>query len=227
MKRLFLRILLLIGISFLLFIAYFAYLIINATSVSDGISIQHYQNQKTALLVIDIQEGITGDLAADQTYVVQAPEFIKTVNELISIADSLKIPVIYIQQQTENWLLNWADGYVLAKGAPGVALDSHLTIISANHFTKPISDAFSNPELDSFLRINNINKLIITGLDIAYCANKTSLAAQNRGYEVVVIGDAVISESQELKEEKLVELKSKGIQINKSEFVIELFQTAY
>jgi len=225
MKRLFLRTLLVLGIVLIVFIGYIIYVYFNTNSISKGVAIQQYKNPNTALLVIDIQEGITGKYSVYKAHADQAPAFIKSVNKVILMADSLRVPVIYIQQQTENWLLNWNDDYVLAKGAPGVVLDHRLEIVSENIFTKPISDAFSNPELIEFLLAHKVNKLIISGLDIAGCAFNTTMAAKNRGYEVLVIEDAVISRNQELKEEKLIELENEGIRITNSESVIELLQS--
>lgn len=222
MKQFFFRLLFWIGISVFFFISYFVYVYYDAVSVSKGLPIPEYENSRTALLVIDIQEGITGETSQQKVYKDQASDLIKNVNEIISIALEKEIPVIYIQQQTENWLLNWADGYVLAKGQPGVAIDGRVKIVSLNQFTKRKSDAFSNYELDHFLRTLEINRLLITGLDIAYCANKTSLAALNRGYEVVVVEDAVISESSELKKEKLEELALAGVKIKEINQMLQL-----
>ena len=225
MKRFFLRTLLVLGIVLIVFIGYIIYVYFNTNTISKGVAIQQYKNPNTALLVIDIQEGITGKYSVYKAHADQAPAFIKSVNKVILMADSLRVPVIYIQQQTENWLLNWNDDYVLAIGARGVALDQRMEIVSENIFTKPISDAFSNPELEEFLIEDQISKLLVTGLDIAGCAFNTSMAAKNRGYEVIVIEDAVISKNQELKEEKLIELKNEGIRITNSESVIELLQS--
>ena len=85
--------------------------------------------------------------------------------------------------------------------------------MSANFFPKRKSDAFSNLRLDSFLDVLKVKQIVISGLDIAYCAGKTSQAALNRGYEVIVVEDAVISETAELKQEKIIELESAGAQI--------------
>ena len=202
-----------IGISLLFFIAYLVYLVDDANSVSKGFRIHIEERTETVLFVIDIQEGTTGDVAPPSGYVEQAPGFIERVNEVITIADSLDIPIVYIQQQTDNWFLNWADDYVLAKGDPGVELDGRMKILSANFFTKRKSDAFSNLKLDPFLAALKVRRIIITGLDIEYCAGKASLAALNRGYAVVVIEDAVISETDELRQEKIIELETAGAQI--------------
>jgi len=212
-KKFILRFLSWMGISLLFFIAYLVYLVDDANSVSKGFRIHINERTETVLFVIDIQEGTTGDVAPSSVYVDQAPGFIERVNEVITIADSLSIPIVYIQQQTDNWFLNWADDYVLAKGSPGVELDGRLKILSAYFFTKRKSDAFSNLKLDPFLAALKVRKIIVTGLDITYCAGRTSQAALNRGYEVVVVEDAVISESDELKLEKIMELETAGAQL--------------
>ncbi|MEJ2595408.1 MAG: LPS export ABC transporter ATP-binding protein [bacterium] len=177
--------------------------------------IPEYEKQKTALVVIDVQEGTTGKISADMHYVDQSADLIRKINAAIATAYEKGIPVIYIQQQTENRLLNWADGYYLAEGHPGVALDKRLKIVSLNQFTKRKSDAFSSYAFEKFLNNQQINRLLITGLDIAYCAGRTSKAALNRGYKVVVIEDAVISETEELKIESLEELRSLGASTKK------------
>lgn len=210
MKKILKRLLIYLAIIMVFFIAYLAYLYDDAIAVSRGIPIVEYEQPKMALLVIDVQEGTTGGISVDQYYKDQASELIGRVNEAITIAYDSGVLVVYIQQQTENWFLNWADGYVLAKGHPGVALDSRLKMVSLNHFPKRIMDAFSNPNLDKFLTGQQVDRLLITGLDVAYCANKTSRAALNRGYEVIILREAVISESAALKEEKLSELESVG-----------------
>ncbi len=199
-----------LAIALFFFIAYFVYIVDEATSISNGIPIPQYEKLKTALVIIDIQEGTTGNVSADMHYVEQSADLIKKINAAISTAYEKGIPVIYIQQQTENRLLNWVDGYHLAKGHPGVALDERLKIVSLHQFTKRKSDAFSSYAFEKFLNNQEINRLLITGLDIAYCAGRTSKAALNRGYSVVVVEDAVISETEELKRESLEELRSLG-----------------
>lgn len=223
MKKFIRRLLFWFLISLLFFVAYSIYILDDAKSISKGFHILQYEQQKTALLIIDVQMGTTGNLSQDQIYVEQSKELIRNINKAISIASEEKVDVVYIKQQTENWLLNMIDGYALAKGSPGVELDDRLKLVSINYFTKRKSDAFSSHGFDIFLNAMKINRLIVTGLDIAYCAYRTSYAGLNRGYEVIIIEDAVISESEELKKEKLKELTAKGaVVINSDQLSILL-----
>ena len=213
MRKIFLRLLFYLGISILFFVAYLVYIIDDAKSVSKGVPIDDYKNPSTVLFVIDVQEGITGNYALSDIYKDQAPELINSVNKAITVADLSNVPVAYIYQQTRNWFFNWADDYVLALGSPGVAIDGRIKLVSLNYFPKRKNDAFSNHDLNLFLETLEVNRIIISGLDIAHCAGKTSQAALNRGYEVVVIEDAVISETDELRKEKIIELETAGAQI--------------
>jgi nicotinamidase-related amidase len=212
-KLLLKRLLFYLAILLLFFLAYMAYLYDDAISVSKGVPIAQYENPTTALLVIDVQEGTTGEVSTDEHYTAQSSALIKKVNEAISVTHEAGYPVIYIQQETRNRILNWFDGYLLAEGYPGVAIDSRLKMVSINQFPKRIMDAFSNPVFDRFLQDMQVNRLIITGLDIAFCAGKTSQAALNRGYEVIIVEEAVISESDQLKNESLKMLQSKGAKV--------------
>jgi nicotinamidase-related amidase len=175
------------------------------------------------LLVIDIQEGITGEYSKDKHYIDQSTDLIKKVNQVITTSHEAKIPIVYIRQRTENWLLNWVDDYALAPDSPGVAIDKRIKMVSLNHFPKRKSDAFSNYELDHFLRTLEVDRLMITGLDIAFCAGRTSLAALNRGYKVVIIEDAVISETNDLKIKKLEELRVAGVKVISTDQLDALF----
>jgi nicotinamidase-related amidase len=207
------RLLYYLGILLLFFLAYLAYLFDDAHSVSRGIPIIDYEQPITALLVIDIQEGTTGEISTDDHYKAQSSALISQVNKAITITYDAGFPVIYIQQQTRNKLLNWFDGYLLAEGYPGVAIDIRVKMVSLNRFPKRIMDAFSNPLFEKFLQDAQVNRLIITGLDIAHCAGKTSQAALNRGYDVVIVEHAVISETEKLKNESLEELSNLGAQV--------------
>jgi nicotinamidase-related amidase len=224
MKAFLKRLLFYLAILALFFVAYLAYLYDDAVSVSKGFPIGTYENPTTALLVIDIQEGTTGEYSEDKSYKEQSSTLINNVNEVITTMHESGFPVVYIRQQTENWFLNWADGYVLAEGYPGVAIDSRVKIISMNHFPKRIMDAFSNPLLDEFLKELQVERLVITGLDIGACAKKTSLAALNRGYEVVIVNEAVISTSEKKKQEQLEELRSAGANVLEIDRLQDLFE---
>lgn len=215
MKKLVLRVLLGVLIVIVVILLYFTYLYFNISKVSEGTPIQAYEQPNSALLVIDVQEGTTGDLSEYPELKEQSQELIENINQLIQRAEMLKYPVIYITQETTNWLLNAATNYALARGEPGAEIDYRVMVVSENIFPKESMDAFSNPDLDEYLRKNQVDHLYITGLDAAGCAMKTTLGALNRGYKVSLVQNALISKSEEKKQEALAELESKGAKLLK------------
>ena len=54
---------------------------------------------------------------------------------------------------------------------------------------------FSNPELDAYLRAQQVSHLLVVGLDGAYCVNATTQGALNRGYKVTLYSDGIATES--------------------------------
>lgn len=223
MKRTIIRVLTTLGIILVILVIYTGYLYFASSSISKGEPIPKYDHSISALLVIDIQEGSTGNVSVSEEYINQADALILNVNELILLADSLNIPVVYIYHQIDNWLFNLATNGVLAKNSPGTAIDSRIKIVSKNIFSKEKMDAFCNPELDEFLKKHNVNKLLITGMDAVYCVNRTVYAALNRGYKITVIQDAIISETESKKIEMIEQFESDGIHVINSDEFSSLF----
>ena len=84
----------------------------------------------------------------------------------------------------------------LTPGSPGTEMDLRLIKVpGAKTFTKNRSDAFSTLELDAYLRENHVDRLLLTGLDGAYCVDATARGALNRGYQVTLFQDGIATES--------------------------------
>jgi nicotinamidase-related amidase len=182
-------------------------------SISKGKPIPEYKTERSALLVIDIQEGTTGRASISEGLIHQSSSFIQSVNRVIQKANCLQMPIAYVYHENTHWLLNLISRGVLAKGSPGTAIDKRITVITNNIFSKIKMDSFSNPNLDAFLRNHEINHLYITGLDAAYCVDRTSRASLKRGYHVTVIRDAVISETESKRKEMFQKYKGYGIRL--------------
>jgi nicotinamidase/pyrazinamidase len=185
----------------------------NASQISEGKRIIQQETKKPAVLVIDIQEGITGPSSTSDVFVVHSEELIRVVNRIIDSSARSNIPVIYVKNEITNPLINILNSS-MAKGSPGAELDSRLRIVSEYIINKDKSDAFSNSLLDSILIRNEINKLVFTGLDLALCVNSTILAAANRNYDICLISDALTSQYPDsLKQDMLEKFKQRGCEI--------------
>jgi nicotinamidase-related amidase len=74
------------------------------------------------------------------------------------------------------------------------------------------------------LQKNNINHLVVVGLDISYCVNKTAQGALNRGYQVTAIQDAVIGGSPETEKKMLGQFHERGIELMSTVGYLERMQ---
>jgi len=192
-----------------------------AVQISKGEPITLKDTVKQALLVIDIQEGTTGNYSDNDYYIMKSQELINTINLLADSSVKNNIPVIYIKNEITNFLINILND-TYAPGSPGSKLDARLNMVSDIIINKDKSDAFSNSALDSFLIKNEINKLVFTGLDLAHCVNSTIVAAENRKYNICLISDAVLAKSDSLKKAKLDEFKLRGIKVIPSNEYFEI-----
>ncbi len=159
---------------------------------TQGQKISKYANPRKALLVIDVQEDYTGQ-GKQPVLFKDAQKQITTINMLIGNATKAGMEVVYVRQIFDN---NFVTRHFIGRtieGQPGTELDSRIWMINQNDFTKRISDAFSNPQLEEYLVNNQVDELYLTGLDAAYCVYYTALGALNRGYKVTVVKDAIMT----------------------------------
>lgn len=149
---------------------------------------------RPALLIIDIQEDYTGPQARRRYR--DGDRIVAAANTLMAQARAKGIVVIFIQNVVDNALASLLMGGINTPGAPGTEMDRRLTKGPGDRtFTKNRSDAFSNHELDAYLRQNKVNRLLLTGLDAAFCVNATARGALNRGYKVTLFPQAIATES--------------------------------
>jgi nicotinamidase-related amidase len=200
--------------------AYMGYFFMQSGVVSKGVPIVPGGEEKSALLVIDIQEGITGKLASPYTrgLAQQSETFIQTVNLAIEKAQLKDIPVIYIRHENTDQIVNILTGGKLLKaGTAGTEIDSRVSVVPGPVFIKGKGDSFSNQQLDDYLRTRQINHLYMTGLDATQCVHKTIQGARQRGYKITAISDALIAATIEKKEKVLAEYKQEGVIVMKME----------
>ncbi|MDP3479514.1 MAG: isochorismatase family protein [Desulfoprunum sp.] len=182
-----------VGLIFVALIAVFA-VIYQSMQPTTGPKIGAYQDPRPALLVIDIQEDYTGPQAKKRYR--DGDRIVAASNALIAQAKEKGVKVVFIQNIIDNPLVAVLVGGINAPGSPGTEMDQRLEkILGTTTFTKNRADAFANPALDSYLRENQVDQLILVGLDAAYCVNATTMGALNRGYKVTLFSDGLATES--------------------------------
>ncbi len=167
-----------------------------AMSPTRGQRIDRYAAPRQALLVVDIQEDYTGPHARKPFR--DGDRIVAAANRLIENADALGLETVYIRNEFANPVLRAMAGGMNAPGASGTAIDARIRQVpGAPTLAKHRSDAFSNPDLDAYLRRRQVDRLWIVGLDAAYCVKSTMQGALNRGYQVTVVTDGIATESSQ------------------------------
>lgn len=212
MKKILLTFVSLLVLVILILVVNYLVFVKMATRISVGEPINPKETKNLAVLVIDIQEATTGNYSMYDNLVLNAEGLINNTNQIADSSIKYGVPVIYIRNEISNPLINILNSSY-AIGSPGSQLDARLNVVSDYIVTKKKGDSFSNPMLDNILIKHDINKLVFTGLDIAHCVNSTIQAAVNRNYDICLISDALLSESDSLKQVKIDEFRQSGFEI--------------
>src|SRR5205823_9445525 len=75
---------------------------------------------------------------------------------------------------------------------------------------KPGKGSFYATDLDTILHNNRIKSLVVCGVTTEVCVNTTVREANDRGYECLVVSDAVASYFPEFQEASLDMIKAQG-----------------
>ncbi|MEU7833720.1 cysteine hydrolase family protein [Nonomuraea sp. NPDC049129] len=134
----------------------------------------------TALLVIDVQNGIVAD--THQRDVVVA-----NVGTLVDRAREEGVPIVWVQHSSEQ----------LAKGSDAWQYVPELVRREAEPLVhKTFADSFEDTDLEEVLAGAGIGRLVVTGAQTDECIRSTIHGAFVRGYDVTLVGDAHTTEDQ-------------------------------
>ena len=134
---------------------------------------------KTALLIIDVQVGM---FTSDKP-IYDGEMLLERLAALIHKASLAHIPVIFVQNCGSA-------GDVLQPGAPGFPIHHRIApkpddlVVYKRH-----PDAFQDTTLQSELEKQGIRRLVVAGLNTAYCIDTTCRRANSLGYEVILVKD--------------------------------------
>ncbi|MCL2364675.1 MAG: isochorismatase family protein [Defluviitaleaceae bacterium] len=105
------------------------------------------------------------------------------IEALITHYDTTGDEAIFIQHQADN-----PDNPMFRVNTDNIAL----SIQPGHHmvFTKSVRDAFTNPELEQYLKNKGISQVDIVGFNVEMCCKCTAIGAYYRGFEVAYIADA-------------------------------------
>jgi nicotinamidase-related amidase len=175
--------------------------------------------ERTALVVIDMQKdflvpGGFGDFLGNDVTLLQRT--IAPIQALLAAARQLGMTVIHTREGHLPDLSDcpptkrtrWAEGTrigdvgpmgrILIRGEEGHGIIEEVAPIEGEIvIDKPGKDAFYATGLDELLRAQGIENLLITGVTTDVCCSATTIAANDRGFNALVVGDCVASYSPE------------------------------
>jgi nicotinamidase-related amidase len=133
---------------------------------------------KTALLVIDVQNGVVG-AAHDRDNVVA------NIGTLIDKARAAGVDVVWIQHHDEE---------LQPDSAPWRYVSELERQDSEPLVHKAYGDAFEDTELESVLAGRGVGRLVVSGAQTDQCIRSTLHGAIARGYDATLVADAHTTE---------------------------------
>lgn len=128
----------------------------------------------SALLVIDVQNGVV-EGAYNLTSVLS------NIKLAVDKARAAGVPVIWVQHSDEELIIDSEAWQIVPELTP-----------SANEprVRKIYRSSFEGTDLEAILADLKVGHLYITGMQTNNCVRHTTHSAQERGYDVTVLGDA-------------------------------------
>jgi len=154
--------------------------------------------QKTALVVIDIQNDITKNYK----------EIIDNINQAIDWAVNKNIHVVYIRHENLS-----AGTRTFKPNTYGAELVPDMKIVSENVFTKSKGNALTSEAFAEFISKNEISEFYIAGADAVACVKSTCYNLRKANYGVNVLSDCITSYDKKKIKEMIEYYESKGSNI--------------
>lgn len=143
-----------------------------------ALAIQEKFEMKTAVLAIDVQNGIFK--ANRPPY--ESENIVDNICQLISHARKNGNTVIFVQHEAQGVVEYGSDTWKIYDGIAVEETDVRIR--------KSTPDSFVSTDLDSTLRDAEIGHLIICGYSSDFCIDRTVFRAACSGYRVTLVEDA-------------------------------------
>lgn len=133
---------------------------------------------KTALLVVDVQQGVVEGAHQRDTVVAN-------VASLVEKARTEQVPVVWVQHSDDH-LERGSDAWQLV---PELSRDDAEPLVEKNY-----GDSFEATTLESVLSDLAVGRLFVTGAQTDACIRSTVHSAFVRGYDTTLVSDAHTTE---------------------------------
>ena len=137
-----------------------------------------HDRPNTALLVIDVQNGVVG--AAHARDVVVA-----NIDQLVAKAREEHVPVVWVQHSDDGLIVGSEAWQIVPELTPDAA---------EPHIEKLYGDSFEDTGLEAVLSDLRVGRLIIVGAQSDACVRSTLHGAITRGYDATLVSDGHTTE---------------------------------
>lgn len=133
---------------------------------------------KTAILVIDVQQGLCEGPGAAH----DSAGTIARINTVTRQAREARLPVIFVQHEAGPGDLEYeSPAWQLARGLETASFDFRLR--------KETPDAFLRTGLERLLKSRDVTELVVCGLHTEFCVDTSCRRALALGYPVTLVAD--------------------------------------
>ena len=129
----------------------------------------------TALLVVDVQNGVVGGAYARDAVV-------SNIRHLVERARQERVPVVWVQHSGDEELVEGSPDWQIV---PELTPDQSEPLIG-----KRYGDSFEATDLEDVLAGLGVGRLVVTGAETDACIRSTLHGAFTRGYDTTLVGDA-------------------------------------
>jgi nicotinamidase-related amidase len=133
------------------------------------------ERPNTALLVIDVQNGVVGDAYRRDAVVAN-------IGRLVERARREGVPVVWVQHSGDDELIPGSDDWRIV---PELTPDHAEPLIG-----KRYGDSFEDTDLETVLAGLGVGRLLVTGAETDACIRSTLHGAFTRGYDATLVSDA-------------------------------------
>lgn len=134
-----------------------------------------------ALVVVDAQVGFDDPWWGQRNN----PDADDNIAALVEAFAGAGLPVVYVRHDSEQ------PDSPLHPDRPGNALKAYLSATPALVVSKTVNSSFhGSPDLDAWLRANDLEELVIAGITTNHCCETTARVGGNLGYRVWFALDA-------------------------------------
>lgn len=198
---------------------------------------QKLMNSRTAIVVVDVQNDYChpeGALAQAGNDIGAVADMMPNLHRLLAASRVFEVPVIFIQTfheeatDSEAWRgrSNGRSMAVCRKGSWGadfyeVAPEPGEVVVNKHRYS-----AFVNTRLDSILRSQKIETLIMTGVSTNVCVESTARDGFMLDYHIVLLRDACASYSTQAHEMTIKNIEGYFGEVTDTREVISLWERA-